>query len=330
MLSNDILTTSISYYSNKEDYCPQSITIGNVLESFKKDTYKERIKSLRSVLSTNEQSFKMNKGLLPAVTFSGEFNNGHKAENLLNYSRVIVIDIDKIPDEDIEKIRSKLLADKYFFAIWRSPSGKGLKALLYLEYDTDIADIPTIHKSAFRQVYSYLTNEYNIFPDASGSDVSRLCFISYDPDLIIKDDFSPFCVEQSGIERYNPKKARAVSYKTPNIINPIHYNSEGKNNHAHRNELRKIIRYLDRRKLSITGTYDDWYRVGYAIADTFSYDVGVKLYHKLSVLDGPKYDKEGCDRMLVYCYDNSKKMITFATIKYLAKLQGYRGSSQGG
>lgn len=330
MLSNDILTAPISYYSNKEDHSPQSITLESVLESFKKDTYRERIESLRSMLSINEQSFKINKGLLPAVTFSGEFNNGHKAENLLNYSRVIVIDIDKIPDEDIEKIRSILLADKYIFAIWRSPSGRGIKALLYLEYDADIVDIPTTHKGAFRQVRSYLIDEYNIFPDASGADVSRLCFISYDPDLIIKDDFSPFCVKYGDIERQPSKKPCVLSCRTPNIINSMHYNSEGKNNHAHRNELQRIIRYLGRRKLSITNTYDDWYRIGYAIADTFSYDIGVKLYHKLSELDGPKYDKEGCDRMLTYCYDNSKKMITFATIKYLAKLQGYRGSSQGG
>ena len=108
------------------------------------------------------------------------------------------------------------------------------------------------------------------------------------------------------------------------------YNPHNRNKNAHRLQLSVIIRYLSRRGLSITSTYEDWYRVAYAIANTFTYDIGFKLYMRLCELDKGRFDRENSEKILLYCYENSKNQISFATIIYLAKLQGYGSSSQGG
>ena len=108
-------------------------------------------------------------------------------------------------------------------------------------------------------------------------------------------------------------------------------NPKGKNASEHRIEISKIIKYLDKKNLSITSNYDNWYRVGYAIANTFTSDLAKEYYLKLCRLDGACHNEEESVKMLIYCYDNSKGYINFGTIIHLAQEQGYkRGGSKGG
>lgn len=60
-----------------------------------------------------------------------------------------------------------------------SPSGKGLKWIIRI----DISEIS--HAEYFKAVANYLSFTYNIKVDQSGKDVSRACFLSYDPTAFI-------------------------------------------------------------------------------------------------------------------------------------------------
>lgn len=329
---NDI---QVSYYKTKESQDPLEMNLESVLDSFKNGSYKDNILSLRRfILDGDITSYKREKGKLPAVTFCGIFAQGHRIENLSQYNDIVIIDIDHIEKQEFDRVMSCLKADPYVFAVWISPSGEGIKALIRLQYNTD-GNRCQYHKIAFRQVVKYYDNEYNIIIDQSGSDLSRLCFVSYDPDMYIKkaSRFEVKC-DEADLQQIDQK---CVNDRLSIAVRNIHdvsknklYNPHNRNKNVHRLQLAEIIRYLSRRGLSITSTYEDWYRVAYAIANTFTYDIGSKLYMRLCELDKGRFDRENSEKMLLYCYENSKNQISFATIIYLAKLQGYGSSSQGG
>src|SRR5690606_22303459 len=52
------------------------------------------------------------------------------------------------------------------------------------------------HKEAYNQVVAYYERALNIDIDTSGSDICRLCFVSYDEDCFIKNDADTFEVER--------------------------------------------------------------------------------------------------------------------------------------
>lgn len=65
--------------------------------------------------------------------------------------------------------------------LFRSPSGDGLKWVV----EIDISRYS--HLQWFRMIEKYLKEAYNLEVDASGKNVSRACFLPYDPDCYIID-----------------------------------------------------------------------------------------------------------------------------------------------
>jgi len=102
------------------------------------------------------------------------------------------------------------------------------------------------------------------------------------------------------------------------------------NNPENRKIIKSIINYLSKRGLSITNSYEEWYRVGYAIANSFTYDIGEKYYLSLCRLDGPNHDEINSINMLHYCYENTSDRIKFNSIIYFANKKGYQTNSQRG
>lgn len=84
-----------------------------------------------------------------------------------------------------------------------------------------------------------------------------------------------------------------------------------------------IIRYLRRAGRSITHEYENWVRVAYAIAATFSPKFGDTFFLLLSQQDADKFDPDACRRLLGYCYAHSNGQTTFGTIVFLAREAGY-------
>jgi hypothetical protein len=66
-----------------------------------------------------------------------------------------------------------------------SPSGDGIKALVQVTN-------PERHRDHFRALTTYFDKQYGLEVDASGINESRACFESYDPNIIIKDDWKKF------------------------------------------------------------------------------------------------------------------------------------------
>ena len=290
------------------------------LLDIKKGKYKNIIEKCRYFTSKKDyDSYKLLKIKLPLVTFCGTFVNGRKLEHLVQYNNLMILDVDHIEAKDILKLKSKIESDKYTFAVWLSPSGEGLKTLVRINSSSED------HKSSFRAIKNYYKSNYNIELDNSGSDVTRLCFVSWDEQLYHNDNSEVFTNKSSPI--IESENIRVKTTRKNSSLTKSAFATEGLNKREHRRIISQIIKYLKRKELSITNTFDEWFRVAVAIATTFSYDLGERYYLQLCELDKEKHDEIESKNILRYCYNNRKldlpSTISFGTIVFYAKEKGF-------
>lgn len=303
-------------------------SLGAALDAIRDGAQKENILRMRAVVESDYDEYNRIKDTLPANVFSGKFEGGHSANNIVTYNRLMTLDIDKLNSEQLVKVKRDLMGDEHVFSFWLSPSGKGYKGLVLLDYgDIDLADKVYWHREAFKQLFRYFQNHYGIELDVKCKDVPRLCFVSYDPGIVVKEAVEPFKVEM--IEEVRKAKKEAEKHRKAFVnYSGINYrrNEPGRNKQKDRDTVSSIIKYLEKRKISITHTYNDWYSVAMSIVTAFNYDVGEKYYIRLCRLDGPRHDEEASKSMLRYCYEHSNFEITLGTLVYLAQRKGYQFS----
>lgn len=126
---------------------------------------------------------KEKKGLLkqglPSICFSGQFKNRSRS-GLVKHSGLICLDFDNIENEsNLKTLRDSLEGDEYTYSCFLSPSGKGLKLIVKIPAD------PESHKLHFDALKEYYNSPYF---DIACSDVSRVCYESYDPNIFINKD----------------------------------------------------------------------------------------------------------------------------------------------
>ena len=143
----------------------------------------ERIQNGRSSTLVTEVrgGDKEKKKELPVVCFSGEFSS-RADDALFEHSGFIVLDFDHV---DVDKTKRALATDDFIHSCWTSPSGNGIKALVQITH-------PERHRDHFRALVKYFERTHGLELDESGINESRACFESYDPDIIIKDDYKKF------------------------------------------------------------------------------------------------------------------------------------------
>ena len=328
MTKDELLTFPVSWISGITSKMVQHQPLGMALAAIRDGAQKIKILRMRDVVESNHDEYDRIKDTLPANVFSGKFEGGHAAANIVEYNCLMTLDIDKLNTEQLVKVRQYLLSDEYVFSFWLSPSGRGYKGLVLLDYgEINLADKVYWHKEAFQQLFKYFQDHYGIELDIKCKDVPRLCFVSYDPDIVVKDAAEPFKVEV--IEEVKQAKKEAEKHRKAFAkYNGTNYrrNEPGRNKQKDRDTVSSIIKYLEKRKISITHSYNDWYSVAMAIVTAFNYDVGERYYLRLCRLDGPRHDEEASKSMLRYCYEHSNFEITLGTLIYLAQRKGYQFS----
>ena len=139
--------------------------------------YKDSVLLAREALQNGDkESYVKLKRKLPAFTPSGVFEGGRKMDFLKMYSGFVHLDFDKLTPEDMVVAQGKCKSDSHTFGVFISPSGNGFKVLI--EVNSGLED----HAVAYQMVSDYYQKLTGIEPDPSCKDVTRLCFVSYDPD----------------------------------------------------------------------------------------------------------------------------------------------------
>lgn len=147
----------------------------------------------------NEQADNLKKQL-PAFTPSGVFGKGHRKEHLQEYNPLIVLDIDKVGSEKAAELKKKAAELATTYAAFISPSGDGLKILVQTDNEAKG------HEDAYHQVADYYAQKLDVEIDQSGKDLSRLCFVSHDPEAFVNNSSKIFnlCVSTGYPEFNNP------------------------------------------------------------------------------------------------------------------------------
>ena len=176
------------------------------LERIKQGKSKTLVEWLRT-LPKNE--YDKNKTQLAGVCFNGVFEYRSLA-GIKEHSGLIILDFDKFDSfQDAIDFKNSISDDDYIFSSWISPSGKGVKALVKIPKEIEN------HKEYFKSLKNYY-NHKNW--DDSGSDVSRFCFESYDPDLYLNENSKLWDkIELPDIEDIGSKSV-SIAIKSDNLI----------------------------------------------------------------------------------------------------------------
>lgn len=126
-----------------------NIDINQLIENVKYGYIKDIIFTLRNILSKEEYNM-IKRDSITCVTLSGVFAH-RDSTNLVNHSGLLQVDIDNM--KDYESIISKLCKNDYIYVCFRSPWGKGIKAIV------KINPSPNTHKSQFHALETYFKTQ---------------------------------------------------------------------------------------------------------------------------------------------------------------------------
>ncbi|RIV19416.1 DUF3987 domain-containing protein [Fibrisoma montanum] len=308
---------TVSPASKKPD-CP----VAAVVEMIRSTKFKEQTDYLRSL--TNPDAAKIYKagardeqgrltgpGHFWGVTWAGIFEGGKKAENLVQHSGLLCMDVDNLAHEEVSKLIGLLRADPYTHVLFVSPSGNGLKWVVKIGLKH-----PDEHKLFFQQLANYLHDAYRLTRredvpngtkpqiDASGCNVDRLCFLPYDPEAYYNLDSKtmPLLAEYRLDAQSVGERSQRQS-QTQNVPDDDTH--------------RRIDDYLQRLHqfgVDLTANYEDWVKIGLAFASLG--EEGRSAFHEASRLH-PKYTYQETETKFSELLRNRNGQVNIGTFFHL-------------
>lgn len=288
----DIFQTHISVYDGVTDNTGTIMPLGTFL--FCKE-YKDDILRLRAVFDKEKRNAL--KRSLPQATISGVFSPTRAKNNLSQHSGLICVDIDAKDNPDIldwETLKQDLSVLPQIAYCALSVSGKGLFLVIPLRY-------PEKHLKQFRQLQIDF-RKMGIMIDSACSDITRLRCLSYDEHPIINENATLY----EGVYMEKPKHK---SFPTCFIY-------EGENTSA---EVAVCCRKIQQCGIDITASYDDWLKVGCALATLG--ERGRSLFHICS-RQNAKYNAAKTDKMFTDLLRRNYQQVNIGTFFWMCKQYG--------
>lgn len=152
--------------------------IDKLLDVIKTDSYyhlKDKVSSVRKAKDKDEADEK--KSFLPLVCWNGIFKCRESGiSNITTYSSYTALDFDHFSsDEEMMKFKEQLKGIEWVYAVFTTPSGKGLKAIV--QHDNIFPEFHT-------ELYNELLSRFDIPEiDPHTKDLARGNYMSYDPDV---------------------------------------------------------------------------------------------------------------------------------------------------
>lgn len=172
----------------KSKEVPYILDLQKIIDRIKLGKSENIITKIRETQSKELQ--KSLKESLPSILFAGEFSQ-RNSNGLTNHSGLMVVDFDKY--ETAEKMQEHLellKQNKHFVLLFISPSGNGIKGVVKIPTTANKETHPKFFKG-FNKTF-----KYDYF-DISNSNVDRVCFESFDPNIYVNFDAEIFEVDLS-------------------------------------------------------------------------------------------------------------------------------------
>lgn len=155
-----------------------------VLRRIKEGSSKQLIEQIRAL---NGDPTELKKKL-PAINFQGKFKERNDF-GLEEFSGFLILDFDKFESfEKAKEFKSIIFQDQFVYSAFISPKGLGVKVLVKIPND------PENYKQYFDGANTYFDSE-NF--DSKNGNISRLCFESYDPEILIRKDSRVFEMKET-------------------------------------------------------------------------------------------------------------------------------------
>ena len=287
-----IFQNQISVYNGVTDNIGTTTSLGDFL--FCKE-YKGEIMKLREIANKDERN--VIKRTLPQATISGVFSPTRAKNNLSQHSGLICVDIDAKDNPEIkdwERLKQDLSVLPQIAYCALSVSGKGLFVIIPLRY-------PQKHLLQFRQLQMDFS-KMGIVIDQACSDITRLRCLSYDEHPIINEDatlYEGVYVEKPKYHSFHPY----LIYKGENTLA----------------EVDACCRKINERGIDITTSYDDWLKVGCALATLG--ENGRTLFHICSQQNA-KYNVAKTDKMFTDLLRRNYQQVNIGTFFWMCKQHG--------
>jgi hypothetical protein len=176
-------TIQFSFFSRPVQNTIPSCTIGvkevmNLITSRKYATTTEVLRNIDD--PERARNFKARN--FDYCCFSGVFRKRCES-GLIKHSNLITIDFDHV--RDVELLKMKLINDHFFETVlaFISPSGDGLKWIIKIDLNQNT------HLEWFLALQRYIRYNYQLEIDQSGKDISRCCFLPYDPEVFVNKKY---------------------------------------------------------------------------------------------------------------------------------------------
>lgn len=193
----DWRATPVSMTNGASDTHTINLAIGSILVGIRNGRYEKRVSLVRDTfgrtveqatregypdpIAKAKEAIRPLKEGLPGFCGSGIFKT-RKDTGLVEHSGILVVDVDNFSTvEALQQMRHLVENDPHIQAAFVSPSGTGLKALIRIRADRDS------HRRSFLAAQRHFRERYSVEIDNCG-DLSRLCFVSHDPDTFVRGE----------------------------------------------------------------------------------------------------------------------------------------------
>jgi hypothetical protein len=178
------LDTKISIVPDAIDTRTTHISFRSVLADIQNGRWRTQVRKVRAAYEKGGKDLANPiKKWLPAALFSGIFT-AREDTQIESHSGLICVDLDGL-DERLESVRDIIVADPHTVAAFRSPTGSGLKVIFRCSADKDD------HLKSYRAAEHFVLTQFGLEIDPACKNVSRMCFVSDDPELFQADDATP-------------------------------------------------------------------------------------------------------------------------------------------
>jgi hypothetical protein len=138
---------------------------------------------------------------LPSLTISAVCKEWRKLDNVVNHTGLLNIDIDPTDNPHIKDwgaLRDQIFTFPNVVTAFLSASWRGVAFVVKI--------LPEEHKDVFFSIVDGLKSQLNIIADAGVNDITRLRFVSYDPDCRIRYDFDSIPLARPSSDYLENKK----------------------------------------------------------------------------------------------------------------------------
>jgi archaellum biogenesis ATPase FlaH len=279
-----------------------NITTFELFVKLKSPEFEKIITTIRGIEDEKEQD-KLKAANLPNVTPSGIYSNRNQ-KDFIEHTGIICIDFDHIAD--LADFKQKILSDSEIetLLLFLSPSGAGYKWFVRIPKNV------SSHISYFNAIKHYVKSTYDFEIDNQCKNISRTCFLSYDPDAYLNVD-NPKELGSDFLDKWMPQ----IDEKLPNSLNNT-FDSQ-----SNIKRVKSVVDQLVDNNINITDDYEDWLNVGFSLCQLE--ESGRDFFHQISRISS-KYEKSEVDDKYSSLLSNYNEEITLGTFFFLAEQYGVK------